>query len=55
LVYLNIKTEITPNGSPKNIFSMNELERILTASNLKMAATVIILFAAIYSFVKEKN
>ena len=33
---------------------MNELERILTAPNLKMAATIIVLFAAIYSFVREK-
>lgn len=33
---------------------MYELEKILTAPNLKMAATIIILFAAIYSFVKEK-
>lgn len=33
---------------------MNELERILTAPNLKMAAAIIVLFAAIYSFVKEK-
>ena len=33
---------------------MNELEAVLTAQNLKMAATMIILLAAIYSFVKEK-
>lgn len=33
---------------------MNEIERIFTAPNLKMAATIIILLAAIYSFVKEK-
>jgi di/tricarboxylate transporter len=33
---------------------MNELEAILTAHNLKIAATIIILFAAIYSFVREK-
>ena len=33
---------------------MNELESVLTAQNLKMAATIIILLAAIYSFVKEK-
>ncbi|MEJ7863095.1 MAG: SLC13 family permease [Pyrinomonadaceae bacterium] len=33
---------------------MNELEKILTAPNLKMAATIIVLFAAIYSFVREK-
>ena len=33
---------------------MSELERILTAPNLKMAATIIVLFAAIYSFVREK-
>ncbi|MCY7347648.1 MAG: SLC13 family permease [Pyrinomonadaceae bacterium] len=33
---------------------MNELEAVLTAQNLKMAATIIILFAAIYSFVREK-
>ncbi|CAN5558167.1 hypothetical protein BH10ACI1_BH10ACI1_03120 [soil metagenome] len=33
---------------------MNEIEALLTAQNLKVAATMIILLAAIYSFVKEK-
>ena len=33
---------------------MTNLESVLTTYNLKIAATLIILFAAIYSFVKEK-